>query len=485
MANLLGKTVAGKYVLLRLLGEGGMGRVYLGRELATQRQVAVKLLQESLSLDPRFISRMEREADAVRRVVHPNAVRLFDFGQDPKGVYLVMEYLSGESLWTRLEERGRLSPKETVCVLCQILLPLSLCHKAGVVHRDLKPDNIMLCPEGDQEVAKLLDFGIARLSEGPAVTRTGQILGTPAYMSPEQIAGRGIGPASDLYAVGVLLYELLTGRLPFDAQSQLELFRQHIQEPAPPLSRACPDEPGLAPFEPVVQKALAKSPKERFCSAEEMREALLAALSQAQQLATAPERAKDPSGRETDAAHLLAPVTTFDLVQEALSETWEEEGETPAKDDSTWTKEALPGAQRTLLLSSDRSAKETPLEETLQEAPECPPEAPSGSPQDQTLPMAKEAILALLETQGLCAMEVQERVCRESATETMPALSPKEVLLLPAAFAHEHTPLSLAPRAWWQALYLVPLWLFLWALRGGRALWGRLGGEPRSPSPSL
>lgn len=495
MDQLLGYTVAKQYVLTRLLGEGGMGRVYLGRELSTHRKVAVKLLQESLSEDPFFVSRMEREASAVRRVVHPNSVRLLDFGQDKLGVYLVMEYLEGESLWTRLEKRGRLSPQEAVSLLCQILLPLSLCHAQGVVHRDLKPDNIMLCKEGQREVAKLLDFGIARLEDGPAVTKTGQILGTPAYMSPEQISGRGIGPASDIYALGILLYELLTGRLPFEASSQLELFRQHIREPAPLLAQACPQDRRLAPFEPVVKKALSKSPQDRFLCAEDMGDALSRAFWQSQQMmAFLPKEAesshadkKDPQGR--------ASQTECELAEGALlDETWEEASwafgdiPQPAHDFPL-----TPHIRATLLLSEDLP-EEFPhatlpsVEEGQKDAVPLPADAPpqmedegllsefSLGEQDFTLPMTKEAILKALSPQEPCTLTGAEgdgSVCQVAATEKMPALSPQETTLFPVLAFERTFHLLPAASTWWQAIYLAPVWLFLLAARVGRTLLGR------------
>lgn len=492
MDQLIGKTVAGKYVLVRLLGEGGMGQVYLGTERGTQRQVAVKLLREGLAEDPRFVSRMEREASAVRRVVHPNSVRLFDFGRDPLGVYLVMEYLSGESLWARLGKRGRLPPQEAVALLCQILAPLSLCHTAGVVHRDIKPDNIMLCPEGDKEVAKLLDFGIARLDKGPAVTRTGQILGTPAYMSPEQISGKGIGPASDIYAVGVLMYELLTGRLPFEAESQLELFRQHILEPAPSLASACPGEPWLVPFEPVVKKALAKSPKDRFSSVEEMSEALALVLSQAEQLTAFLPQEEAPCRAGREAEQTLALVAEYELT-DSLEETWEEAPlalrNRTLHDDApggpTLVEELSSGASATLLLSETLSGSKGSAEDAQDVLSGCLDVEPGGKI-GATLFMPSEGILGTLETRRLCALAEGESVCRESATEKMPALSPQRAAMPPVVEVAEYAISEPAARkAWWQALYLAPVWLLLWAFREARALLGRLLGARSSRLPSF
>lgn len=457
-----------------------MGRVYLGEDRATERQVAIKLLQENLSEDPRFVSRMEREAAAVRRVTHPNSVRLLDFGRDPLGVYLVMEYLSGESLWARLGERGRLSPGETVSLLCQILAPLSLCHAVGIVHRDLKPDNIMLCREGDREVAKLLDFGIARLSEGPAVTRTGQILGTPAYMSPEQISGKGIGPASDIYALGVLLYELLTGRLPFDSESQLELFRQHIMEPAPSLAHACPGEPWLTPFEPVVKKALAKSPKDRFLSVEEMGEALSQALLQSQQIA-AFLPTEGVAARETGKIERVsAQVTEYEQAREGAFEETQEEAQPIAWEQTLMTSSAQ-DTRMTLLLSEA-------LPDQIHGVDDVQSGILSADCEEvgATLPMSMDAILATM-SEETTSTQVGEEVCRVSATEEMPALSLQKTVIVSveASASADAFPVRAARKHWWQVLYLAPVWLFFLIFREGRALLGKLLGERSSRYPSL
>lgn len=370
MVRRQGKTIAGKYTLLRLLGEGGFARVYLGLELLTKKKVAIKLLRESLSLDPCFVRRMEREALAIRKVSHPNSVRLLELGRDRVGVYLVMESLEGDSLWDRLCEQRPLSPEEAVPYLLGILSALSLCHAKGIVHRDIKPDNIMLCPEGEKKVAKLLDFGIAHLKEAPQVTRPGQMVGTPAYMSPEQICAKGVGPASDLYSLGVILYELLTGRPPFEGSNPLELCRKHLKAPPPSLEEACPASPELLPFEPVLQKALQKSPRDRFASALAFGEALLFALLKSQKvraslqaLATRPGAQKRARQAEEPKEILSKPPKTL------LSETLlEEDGENTQVSDTQVSEPPKTLLSETLF--EETQVSETLLSETLLEEDE-------------------------------------------------------------------------------------------------------------------
>jgi serine/threonine protein kinase len=282
--NLLGTRVAGKYELIKFLGEGGLGRVFLATQHPMNRQVALKLLHPEFSSDASISARFEREALAASKVSHPNSVVIHDFGTDlidnKKQLYLVMEFLSGETLHDKIQTApGRgLSAKEAVHILGQALRPLDAFHKAGVVHRDLKPDNIMICKSDGGEHVKLLDFGIAKVS-GSSLTATGQMIGTPHYMAPEQItAKKDLGLEVDIYAMGVLLYEALTGDPPYMADTHIDIFRLHLTGSPRPLVEVFPGEQGLAPFDAVVQKSMAKQPKDRYASAEEMRQALEAAL---------------------------------------------------------------------------------------------------------------------------------------------------------------------------------------------------------------
>jgi serine/threonine-protein kinase len=246
--------------------------------------VALKLLHPELSCDASLSARFEREALAASRISHPNSVVIHDFGSDLVGsrrqLYLVMEFLKGETLHERIQghPERRLPTWEAVHILTQVLRPLAAFHKAGVVHRDLKPDNIMLC-EGDLgEQVKLLDFGIAKVS-GSSLTATGQMVGTPHYMAPEQItASKELGLTVDIYAMGVLLYEALTGDPPYMAEHHIDLFRMHLTETPKALAERFPEAPHLTPFDAVIRKAMSKKPADRYQSADELRQAMESAL---------------------------------------------------------------------------------------------------------------------------------------------------------------------------------------------------------------
>jgi eukaryotic-like serine/threonine-protein kinase len=288
---IVGRTIAGKYAVLRKLGAGAMGVVYLARQLALEKTVAVKLLHRDLAVDETFTERFRREARAASRLDHPNSIRVFDFGQEPDGLlYLAMEYVEGRDLFTLLSDRGPLSPASIVELLSQVLAALAVAHDLGVLHRDLKPENIMIVRgKGDDlqpvDIVKVCDFGIAKIVDAsePASgdgarrhTTRGLIVGTPEYMSPEQARGEELDGRSDLYAVGVVLYELLTGRVPFVADTPLGIVLKHVaEEPTLPSSHLASVDRAL---EAICMKALQKKPSERFQSAREMRLALRSAL---------------------------------------------------------------------------------------------------------------------------------------------------------------------------------------------------------------
>jgi serine/threonine-protein kinase len=283
MSDLVGTIISEKYQLTKFLGAGGLGRVFLAEQQPMGRQVALKLLHPELSCDASLSARFEREAKAASRVSHPNSVVIHDFGSEvigtQKQLYLVMEYLSGETLHDRIQDHPtrRMPASEAVWILSQVLRPLAAFHRAGVIHRDLKPDNIMICPSDTGEQVKLLDFGIAKVS-GCSLTATGQMVGTPHYMAPEQImAEKDLGPAVDIYAMGILLYEVLAGDPPFLADHQIDLFRMHLKETPKPLAKLFPGE-HLEPFDGVIQKAMSKKASERYRSADELRAAMESAL---------------------------------------------------------------------------------------------------------------------------------------------------------------------------------------------------------------
>ena len=222
---------ADRYKLDRRLGVGGMATVQLAFDTRLERNVAVKLLAEHLAEDASFVSRFRREALAAARLVHPNIVQVFDFGSDSASgrQFIVMEYVDGHSCAELLRDRGPMSARDAVEILSQACRGLDYAHRNGVVHRDVKPGNLMVNTDG---VVKLADFGIAKAAEQSDITKVGSVLGTAAYLSPEQARGEPAGPASDIYALGVVSYQLMAGRLPYEAASLTDLAR--LQESGPP-----------------------------------------------------------------------------------------------------------------------------------------------------------------------------------------------------------------------------------------------------------
>ncbi|HKU40173.1 MAG TPA: serine/threonine-protein kinase [Polyangiales bacterium] len=280
--SLIGATLAGRYKIEARVGSGAMGAVYRAHQAALSRRVAIKILNRSRCLAGDTVQRFRREAQAMSALHHPNTVRVFDFGSTDEGLlYLAMELLEGESLTQRLLRGGALGVKEAVLVAQAVLRSVGEAHAHGIVHRDLKPDNIFLARvQGEPTaVVKVLDFGIAKAVEGERKidqfeTLDGTVFGTPRYMSPEQAAGKALDHRSDLYAVGIMLFEFLAGRPPFVDADAVVVMARHIREAPPPLLAAAPDAPIPPCLEEVVQKALAKDPFDRWQSAEEFERAL-------------------------------------------------------------------------------------------------------------------------------------------------------------------------------------------------------------------
>ncbi|HUS29693.1 MAG TPA: serine/threonine-protein kinase [Kofleriaceae bacterium] len=270
----LGSVLDGRYRVEAILGKGGMGRVYKAEHTSLGRAVAIKVLHARLGGSKEAAQRFQREAMASGRLDHPNIVSVSDFGTLEDGsLFLVMEALEGEPLGNRIERDKRIPWQESLVIIRGVLAGLRHAHDKGVVHRDVKPDNIFLANKDGEPVVKILDFGIAKLYAGnaddPASTRAGLTVGTPAYLSPEQAVGGAITPASDLYSTSVVLYEMLTGRPPFLDDEPLAMLTAHVSREPPPFSEVAPDlqiPPGL---EAVIQHGLAKVSAERISSANE------------------------------------------------------------------------------------------------------------------------------------------------------------------------------------------------------------------------
>jgi eukaryotic-like serine/threonine-protein kinase len=268
----MSETLAGRYELGERLGVGGMSTVRLAHDRRLEREVAVKVLAEHLAEDPQFIARFRREALAAASLVHPNIVQVFDFGLDePTGRhYIVMERIRGQSAAEILRDRSILPVPEALAIVSHACRGLDYAHRNGVVHRDIKPGNLLRSEEG---IVKVADFGIARtMGDESSITQVGSVLGTAAYLAPEQAHGEEAGPRADLYALGVVTYQLVSGRLPYEAQSLTELALKQQRE-APPLLHTLNPEvpPQLAA---AVDRALALEAGDRFATAEEMRQAL-------------------------------------------------------------------------------------------------------------------------------------------------------------------------------------------------------------------
>lgn len=263
--------IAGRYKLEGRLGFGGMSTVHLAMDLRLERQVAVKLLAEHLADDPAFVSRFQREAQAAARLIHPNVVQVFDSGRDQRSgqYFIVMEYIEGQSCAEILRDDGWVEVEEALSIIEQACEGLHYAHRHGVVHRDVKPGNLLRSLEGE---VKLADFGIAKATEQSSITQVGSVLGTAAYLAPEQARGEEAGPSADLYALGVVTYQLISGRLPYEASSLTELaLKQQQEAPATLDTLVAAVSTELAD---AVAIALALDPRDRYRTGHEMRRAL-------------------------------------------------------------------------------------------------------------------------------------------------------------------------------------------------------------------
>ena len=279
---LVGQTLAGRYRILKKLGEGGMGIVYLGEHVMLEKKVAVKLLSEDMSRKQDLVQRFMQEAKAASRVGQENIIDVTDVGQTPEGmVFFVMEFLDGQDLSSLLRKQGAPPWPRILHIVSQICRALSAAHAKGIIHRDLKPENVFLVERGGrQDFVKVLDFGIAKMSgaegEGARLTRTGMIFGTPEYMSPEQARGEKVDHRVDIYALGVIVYEMICGEVPFKADSFMGVLTKHMMETPQSPSARRPELGVPADVEQFVMRALSKDREQRFQTMEEFAAAMAA-----------------------------------------------------------------------------------------------------------------------------------------------------------------------------------------------------------------
>lgn len=268
-----GKVLAGRYEILGKLGSGGMAVVYKAKCTWLDRVVTVKVLRDELVNDEEFVRRFRQEAQAVARLSHTNIVSVYDVGQENGIYYIVMEFVDGPTLKEYIKQKGKISYQEAIDISIQICSALGHAHENNIIHRDIKPHNILITSKGK---VKVTDFGIARAASGTTITYTGKILGSVHYLSPEQARGEVVGISSDLYSAGAVLYEMLTGRVPFEGESPVSVALKHVQDPIIPPRELEPSIPQTV--EQVVLKALNKDPEKRFKSAQEMIQALKKAM---------------------------------------------------------------------------------------------------------------------------------------------------------------------------------------------------------------
>jgi serine/threonine protein kinase/tetratricopeptide (TPR) repeat protein len=297
--QLLGRVLADKFRLTSLLGSGGTGRVYLADQINLGRTVAVKVLHRHLASDPSLIRRFHREAKSISRMSHPNVLQIIDFGEDEGLLFIAMEWIRGRDLLRVMREDWPLQPERIGRIGAQILSALEESHARHVIHRDLKPENVMLTDaRGEPDFVKVCDFGLAKIAERSAtavsaITQAGVVCGTPEYMSPEQARGGTVDGRSDLYSLSVLLYQMVTGELPFTAETVMATLTKQLVDPVPRPSAKTPDMPPA--LEVVIMKGLAKEPEARYANAAEMRAALLTALGVSGPSLSSPHRLPTPA----------------------------------------------------------------------------------------------------------------------------------------------------------------------------------------------
>ena len=268
-----GQKINDRYEIIRAIGEGGMANVYLGYDTILDRNVAIKVLRGDLSNDEKFVRRFQREALSASSLAHQNIVEMYDVGEDDGVYYIVMEYVDGKTLKQLLKKRGTLTLSEAIDIMSQLTDGMAHAHDSYIIHRDLKPQNIMIKDDGQ---IKITDFGIAMALNSTQLTQTNSVMGSVHYLPPEQASGKGCTIKSDIYSMGIIFYELLSGSLPFRGDNAVEIALKHMREPLPSLrdtNNAIPQS-----IENIIRKSTAKNPKNRYDSARSMHEDLLTAL---------------------------------------------------------------------------------------------------------------------------------------------------------------------------------------------------------------
>ena len=268
-----GTKINDRYSIIRTLGEGGMANVYLAYDTILDRNVAVKVLRGDLASDEKFVRRFQREALSASNLYHPNIVQIYDFDQEDGQYYIVMEYVEGKTLKKKIKRRGSLTITEVIDIMSQLTDGMAHAHDSYIIHRDIKPQNIMILDNG---MIKITDFGIAMALNSTQLTQTNSVMGSVHYLPPEQAAGRGSTIRSDIYSMGILMYELLTGSVPYKGDNAVEIALKHLKEPLPSIREKLPELPQS--IENIILKATAKNPQNRYKDAREMHQDIITAM---------------------------------------------------------------------------------------------------------------------------------------------------------------------------------------------------------------
>lgn len=274
-----GQKISDRYQIIKSIGEGGMANVYLAYDTILDRNVAVKILRGDLSNDEKFVRRFQREALSASSLAHQNIVEVYDVGEDNGEYYIVMEYIEGKHLKNLIKKRGKLTLSEAVDIMLQITDGMSVAHDSYIIHRDIKPQNIMILENG---LVKITDFGIAMAMNATQLTQTNSVMGSVHYLPPEQASGQGSTLQSDIYSMGIVMYELISGELPFRGDNAVEIALKHLKEPIPDIREIVPNVP--TSIVNVIKKATAKNPKNRYSDARAMHDDLLTCLDESRSM---------------------------------------------------------------------------------------------------------------------------------------------------------------------------------------------------------